>query len=82
MKNLTDEELALVLEALVFASCVDVCAEWDKDTQQKFVDIASKLKGDKEVTLKNVNLFGSAKLYEDKDIAKQIKKNFKIKAKN
>lgn len=81
MKKLSKEELNLAVEAILFASCVDICAEWDENDNKKLVEIAIKLKGSTDVKLEKIHLFGLAKLYEDKSIAKEIKKNFKIKIK-
>jgi hypothetical protein len=78
MKKLTKEELNLALEAILFASCVDICAEWDEKDNKKLIDIAIKLKGSNDVKLEKIKLFGLPKLYEDKDNAKKIKKNFEI----
>jgi hypothetical protein len=81
MKKLTKNEQALVTEALLFASCSDICATWDEEVRSQFIEIAIKLKGTNDVKLENIHLFGFAKLYEDKDVARTIKKNFKIKVK-
>jgi hypothetical protein len=79
MKKLTEKELTLVTEALLFASCADICAEWDEEIRNQFIELAIKLKGTDEVKLENIYLFGFAKQYEDKDAARKIKKNFKIR---
>jgi hypothetical protein len=81
MKDLTKKELAYVIEALLFASCCDICADWDDEARDKIVGIAKKIQGRKNVELKNVHLFGIAKNYEDKKTASFIKKNFKINKK-
>jgi hypothetical protein len=81
MKDLTKKELAYVIEALLFASCCDICAEWEDEDIDQFVAIAKKIQGRKNVELKKIHLFGVAKNYEDKKTASYIKKNFKINKK-
>lgn len=81
MKKLTKEELNLALEAILFASCVDMCSEINEKDANKLIDIAIKLKGTNDVNLNKIYLYGSPKLYEDKVLAKKIKKNFKVKTK-
>lgn len=81
MKDLTKKELAYVIEALLFSSCVDICTQWDDEDAENLTKIAKKLQGRKNVELENIELFGIAKNYEDKKTAEYIKKNFKINKK-
>jgi hypothetical protein len=54
--QLTTEEKQLLVEALLFSSITDICAEWTPKQNQLMVDLAQKL-NDTEVKLSNIYLF-------------------------
>lgn len=80
MKNLTDKEKSLMIEALLFASSVDICAEWNGDTLDEFVKIAEKLQDKNTNEMKHIYLSGKAKNFEEFR-SKYIKNHFNIKRK-
>jgi DNA-binding XRE family transcriptional regulator len=56
--TLTKDELENILESLLFASSVDVCADWFKENSLKSLEIAKKIrKLFPEVTLENVYIY-------------------------
>jgi hypothetical protein len=56
--TLTEDEIRNILESLLFASSVDVCADWFKDDSLKSMEIAKKIrKMFPEVTLKNIYIY-------------------------
>ena len=42
--NLNEEEIKLVLEALLFSCSADICAKWNEEDTMKLLDIAVKIK--------------------------------------
>jgi hypothetical protein len=44
INSLKKEELISILEALLFASSVDVCADWFKDDSLRSLEIAKKIR--------------------------------------
>jgi hypothetical protein len=63
INSLSKEEVATILESLLFSSSTDVCASWYKEESLKAFDIAKKIRQlFPDVILENVYL------YEGKDI--------------
>lgn len=42
--TLSEEEVKIVLESLLFASSVDVCANWYKDDIDSMIDLSKKIR--------------------------------------
>lgn len=70
----TTEEKQLVIEALLFSSITDVCAEWTRKHEKQMVDLAAKL-NDTDTKLVNVYLFDEGVLNNPK-LAEYTKKMF------
>ena len=78
--SLTEQQVNLIIESLLFSSSVNIGAEWDEtdlssmiDTAKELKKISSKIELDKLVFYKEEN-------YEDKwtkDLLKSFKKNLK-----
>jgi hypothetical protein len=78
--SLTEQQVNLIIETLLFSSSVNIGAEWDEtdlssmiDTAKELKKISSKIELDKLVFYKEEN-------YEDKwtkDLLKSFKKNLK-----
>lgn len=79
--KLTNEEISLAIEALLFSASADMCAEWKPEHSVSMIEVAKKLNymAKNDIEMKNIYLFGKQSLFEDKDTAKNIRKNFKIK---
>ena len=78
--ELTDEEIKHILEALIFSSTVDVCANWEEVDNNKMLDIALKIKQyvpKVKLSKKRVDIEKDM-LHEDKERVKIIQKEFKI----
>lgn len=78
LNNIKSEGLNLIIEALLFSSTTDVCAEWSEEQRGKMLDIAKSLYKDNTL-LTNIVLYGKQSLSENKENYKFIKNNFKIK---
>ena len=62
INSLTKDEVKNILESLLFASSVDVCADWFKNDTLSFLEIAKKIRlMFPDVTLEDVYI------YENKD---------------
>ena len=78
--SLTEQQVNLIIESLLFSSSVNIGAEWDEadltsmlDTAKTLKDVSSNIELDKLVFYKEEN-------YEDKwtkDLLKYFKKNLK-----
>lgn len=55
MIQLTDEENNLIVEALLFSSCLEITDEWSVDDRNTMLVIANKIKNS-TTTLKNIEL--------------------------
>lgn len=55
MIQLTDEENNLIVEALLFSSCLEITDEWSTNDRNTMLVIANKLKNS-TTTLKNIEL--------------------------
>ena len=55
MKQLTDDEINLVVESLLFSSCLEITDEWSDDDRFVMIQIADKLKN-LNTSLKNIEL--------------------------
>jgi hypothetical protein len=42
--KVSEEDLKLILESLLFSSSVDVCADWYKDDIDKIIDLSKRLR--------------------------------------
>jgi hypothetical protein len=88
INSLTKEELTNILEALLFASSVDVCADWFKQDCLLSLELAKKIrKTFPEVTLENIYIYENDKdktefndehSNEIKDYFPEITKDFKL----
>lgn len=70
----TTEEKQLIIEALLFSSITDVCAEWTRKHEKQMVDLAAKL-NDTDTKLGNIYLFDEGVLSNPK-LAEYTKKTF------
>jgi len=77
--SLTYSELNNVIEALLFASSVNVCADWGYDQCEKFLDLAINLK-DKlpksRLSLKNVVYYEDDNFQES--WTQKLQQNFNV----
>ena len=68
INSLTEEDVKNILESLLFASSVDVCADWFKDDSLKSLEIAKKIrKMFPEIILKNVYVYDNENKCEFND---------------
>jgi hypothetical protein len=68
IQSLTKEELLNIIEALLFASSVDVCADWFKENSLQSFEIAKKIrKMFPEVTLENIYIYDNEDKLEFND---------------
>jgi len=82
IKNkLNNEEINLIVESLLFSASADICSNWSEEENEKMVKIALKLKKYNKLSIKNIELIGTQKTYENKKLSKKIKNKFKIKTK-
>lgn len=70
----TSEEKQLLIEALLFASAADVCAEWTAQQTMSLRGLAKKL-NDEGIRLSNIYLFG-CESYDVSAEAAQVAKEF------
>ena len=60
INSLEKEEVAIILESLLFSSSTDVCASWYKEESLKALEVAKKIRQSfPEVILENVYLYES-----------------------
>jgi len=77
--SLTYSELNNVIEALLFASSVNVCADWGYEQCEKFLDLAINLKGKlpkSHLSLKNVVYYDDDNLQES--WTQKLQQNFNV----
>jgi len=72
--QLTIEEKQLLVEALLFSSITDICAEWTPKQNQIMVDLAKKL-NNTDVKLNNIYLFEGGP-FDNPVLAENTKKAF------
>jgi hypothetical protein len=72
--QLTIEEKQLLVEALLFSSVTDICAEWTPKQNQLMVDLAKRF-NDPNVRLSNIYLFESGP-FDNPILAENTKKEF------
>jgi len=73
-------ELQVLVNALLFTGCIDIClAETDQKEYKEYLKLAVRInkKTDTNPDL-SIHLL-EGKFYEDEEVVKKIKKNFKIK---
>jgi hypothetical protein len=56
MNNLTDEEINLIIESLLFSACADVAFDYSDELPQQMVNLAKKLKTD-NTSVKNISIY-------------------------
>jgi len=78
MKNLTKDEVQLLIESLVFTSCTDICRNNTIDGRNsKMVELVKKLSKEFKInTLQEMYVYGDNN-YEDPEIVNQYTKIFK-----
>ncbi len=63
LSSLSKEELATILESLLFSSSVDICANWYKENSIHMMEVAKKIrKMYPQILIENVYV------YESKDV--------------
>jgi len=72
---MTEEEKQIVVEALLFASSVQVCANWTPERQAKMIDIAKELGAQPSGEIE----FWKDDYEEDEPWASRIPEEFQIK---
>ena len=72
--QLTTEEKQLIVEALLFSSITDNCAEWTPKQDKLMIELAKKI-NDVDIKLDNVYLFEGGVLDNPK-LAEQTKETF------
>lgn len=55
MEQLTTEEINLIVESLLFSSCLEITDEWSDNDREDMLQIASKLQTP-QTTLKNIEI--------------------------
>lgn len=70
----TVEEKQLIVEALLFSSTVDICAEWTPKQNALMIDLAKRL-NETEVKLNTIYLFEGG-VFDDDEIANRLIKEF------
>ena len=56
MNDLTEEEINLIIESLLFSACADVALDYNDTLPQKMVDLAKKLKTN-STSVKNISIY-------------------------
>jgi len=72
--QLTLEEKQLLVEALLFSSITDICAEWTPKQHQLMVELAKKFNSS-DIKLNNIYLFEGGP-FDNPVLAEQTKKDF------
>lgn len=77
INSLTENELKLILEALLFSSCVDVNAEWYKEDSLTLFDIANKIRSYfPDVVTEDVYIYEDDKKEYNDEHAVEVLKTF------
>ena len=87
INSLTKEDIANILESLLFASSVDVCASWYKENSLNFLELAKKIRMYfPDIVLENIYVFENEKNDLNDEHSKEIltffpelKKEFQVK---
>lgn len=75
--SLSQEEFKSIIEALLFASSVDIIANWYKDDALMFLNVAKKLRNKyPEVLLDSVYVYDEEKIELNDEHAKEILQYF------
>jgi hypothetical protein len=72
--QLTLEEKQLLIEALLFSSHADICAEWTPKQNLLMVELANKL-NEPNIKLNNIYLWDTG-IFEGQELAEYVKKTF------
>jgi len=72
--QLTLEEKQLLVEALLFSSITDICAEWTPKQNQLMVELAQKL-NNPDIKLSNIYLFEGGP-FDNPVLAEKTKQTF------
>lgn len=78
--SLTEQQVNLIIESLLFSSSVNIGAEWDENDLVSMIDTAKALKQTNPKIELNKLVFYKEENYEDKwtkDLLKSFKKNLK-----
>lgn len=61
LNNLSKEDITTLMEALLFSSSTDVCADWYKENSLKCFEIAKKIRNEfPDFVLENVYIYESS----------------------
>ena len=69
----TQEEKKLVVSALIFTACSDVCIDLNDDQRNHMIEIAKMFQAD---PIESLEIFGD--IFEEEDIVNKVMDNFKI----
>lgn len=56
MNNLTEEDINLIIESLLFSACADIALDDDGTLPQRMVNLAKKLKTN-STSVKNISIY-------------------------
>ena len=77
MGNLSKKEALLIVEALTFTSCIDVCYDHTEKNNLGMADLCEKIAKEYDIDmLYNMSIYGNTH-YEDTEIVERYKKIFK-----
>jgi hypothetical protein len=77
INSLSKEDVSAILESLLFASSVDICAHWYKENSLKFLEVAQKIrKSFPEVLIENVYVYDDEKVVLNDEHTKDILQYF------
>ena len=77
--TLSPTEVKLLLSATIFASSVDISANWDSSSDKKFLSLAKKIAKQTEINdiSKNISVYdGDDGIFDNSDMVIDIKKSF------
>jgi hypothetical protein len=73
INSLSKKEINIILESLLFASSVDVCASWYKENNLDSLELAKKIRTMfPEVILENIYIYDDEKTVLNDDHTKEI----------
>jgi hypothetical protein len=77
INSLSKDDVTAILESLLFASSVDICASWYKENSLKFLEIAKKIRTSfPEALLENVYVYDDEKIVLNDEHTKEILQYF------
>lgn len=77
INSLSKEDVNAILESLLFASSVDICASWYKENSIKFMELAKKIRTSfPDVLLQNVYIYDDEKVVLNDEHTKEILQYF------